>query len=232
MTIKPRAVRANGGQIAESDEPEHPQQRRRDRDDRRRRHAVRAAGAAAEQIAAGTRRLNRLKSSLLTVNISGVTIDGDGVYAEAGILFRDAQGSITRSRITNIVTTETSYDTPRAGEYKGSNDGYAIASVTAPVAGAAGRPHAPTPRRCPTSRASSRSTTRRIDKYNAAGILLDGATGDTLPLTASGVTSAAASSARTRSSAARCASTSRSTATARTRRSPPTARSTARTACA
>ena len=29
----------------------------------------------------------------------------------------------------------------------------------------------------------------RIDKYNAAGILLDGATGDTLPLTASGVTS-------------------------------------------
>ena len=29
----------------------------------------------------------------------------------------------------------------------------------------------------------------RIDKYNAAGVLLDGATGDTLPLTASGVTS-------------------------------------------
>ena len=64
----------------------------------------------------------------------------------------------------------------------------------------------------------------RIDKYNAAGVLLDGATGDTLPLTASGVTSARASSARTRSSAARCASTSRSTATAPTRRSPPTAR--------
>ena len=31
------------------------------------------------------------------------------------------------------MTTETSYDTPRAGEYKGSNDGFAIASVTAPA---------------------------------------------------------------------------------------------------
>ena len=63
---------------------------------------------------------NSAKQSLLTVNFSGVTIDGGGVYAEAGVVFRDAQGTISRSRITNIVTTETSYDTPRAGEYKGS----------------------------------------------------------------------------------------------------------------
>ena len=70
---------------------------------------------------------NSLKQSLLTVNISGVTIDGDGVYADAGVVYRDAQGTITRSRITNVVTTETSYDVPRPGEYKGSNDGIAIA---------------------------------------------------------------------------------------------------------
>jgi hypothetical protein len=48
---------------------------------------------------------NRDKSRLLTVNISGVTIDGDGVYAEAGVVYRDAQGTISKSRITNVVTT-------------------------------------------------------------------------------------------------------------------------------
>ena len=188
VTIKPRAVRANGGQIAETANPSI-------------RNSVGAIvmidGAdtqyaplapAAEQTAAGTRRLNRLKSNLLTVNISGVTIDGDGVYADAGIVFRDAQGSITRSRVTNIVTSETSYDTPRAGEYKGSNDGYAIASVTAPPLDA-GRPRRADTAPLPTVPRIIKVDHSRIDKYNKAGILLDGATGDTLPLTASGITS-------------------------------------------
>ncbi len=120
---------------------------------------------------------NATKAALLNVNISGVTIDGDGVYADGGVVFRDAQGTISRSRVTNVVTTETSYDVPRPGEYKGSNDGYAIASVTA--GGAVPLPTTP--------RVVKVDHTR-IDKYNAAGILLDGATGDTLPLTASGVT--------------------------------------------
>ena len=115
---------------------------------------------------------NSLKPSLLTVNISGVTIDGDGVYAESGITFRDAQGTISRSRVTNIVTTETSYDVPRPGEYKGSNDGIAIASVTAPRAHRRHRAAADHAARDP------RSITRRIDKYNGSGILLDGATND------------------------------------------------------
>lgn len=193
VTIKPRAVRANGGQIAETTNPSI-------------RNNVGAIvmvdGAdtqyaplapAADQIAAGTRRLNRLKSNLLTVNISGVTVDGDGVYADAGIVFRDAQGSITRSRVTNVVTSETSYDTPRAGEYKGSNDGYAIASVTAPVPappnGPAGTPLQPDTAPLPSVPRIIKVDHSRIDKYNKAGILLDGATGDTLPLTASGITS-------------------------------------------
>ena len=98
------------------------------------------------------------------------------------MLFRDAQGSISRSRITNVVTTETSYDTPRAGEYKGSPDGIAVASVSAPALTNDVVPLASTPR-------VIRINQTRIDKYNAAGVLLDGATGDTLPLTASGVTS-------------------------------------------
>ena len=52
------------------------------------------------------------------------------------------------------------------------------------------------PRRSPNDVVPLASTPRviridhtRIDKYNAAGVLLDGATGDTLPLTASGVVS-------------------------------------------
>lgn len=49
------------------------------------------------------RQSNASKTHLTRVDISGVTIDGDGVYAEAGIVFRDAVGSVTRSRITNIV---------------------------------------------------------------------------------------------------------------------------------
>ena len=47
----------------------------------------------------------------LTVNISGVTVDGYDpqgreVAVEAGILFLDAKGSIVRSRVTNVVTSE------------------------------------------------------------------------------------------------------------------------------
>jgi len=162
VTIKPRKVRASTSQIAESTNASI-------------RNAIGSIvmiNGDDEQYAA-----NASKAALLTVNISGVTIDGDGVYADGGVVFRDAQGTITRSRITNVVTTEQSYDVPRPGEYKGSNDGYAVASVTAgtnvPLAG--------TPRVVKVDHT-------RIDKYNAAGILLDGATGDTLPLTASGVT--------------------------------------------
>ena len=42
----------------------------------------------------------------ITVDISGVTFDGDGVAAKAGVVFLDAQGSLRRSRVTDIVTSE------------------------------------------------------------------------------------------------------------------------------
>jgi hypothetical protein len=161
VTIKPRRTRANGGQIAESTNA-----------------SIRNAIGAIVMINGDDEQYgtNATKPSLLTVNISGVTIDGDGVYADAGVVFRDAQGRITRSRITNVVTTETSYDVPRPGEYKGSNDGYAVASVTAGT-------NVPLPAAARVVQVDH----TRIDKYNAGGILLDGASGDTLPLTASGV---------------------------------------------
>ena len=168
VSIKPRKVRASTSSIADSASPANIRN---------------ATGAIVMINGADTQNgPNSAKSNLLTVNISGVTIDGGGVYSEAGVVFRDAQGSISRSRITNIVTTETAYDTPRPGEYKGSNDGYAIASVTAPAVANDVVPLVGTPR-------VIRVDHTRVDKYNAAGILLDGATGDTLPLTASGVTS-------------------------------------------
>jgi hypothetical protein len=47
----------------------------------------------------------------ITVNISGVTVDGHTpvgtpVVVEAGILYLDAEGTIDRSRVTNVVTSE------------------------------------------------------------------------------------------------------------------------------
>jgi hypothetical protein len=160
VTIRPRKVRASTSQIAESTNA-----------------SIRNAVGAIVMINGDDEQFgtNVSKAALLNVSISGVTIDGDGVYADAGVVFRDAQGTISKSRITNVVTTETSYDVPRPGEYKGSADGYAVASVTAP-----GAP-------LPTSPRQVKVDHTRIDKYNAAGILLDGATGDALPLTASGV---------------------------------------------
>ena len=60
----------------------------------------------------------------LTVNISGVTVDGYDpqgreVAVEAGILFLDAKGSISRTRVTNIVTSEGDNAYTRAGGWRG-----------------------------------------------------------------------------------------------------------------
>jgi hypothetical protein len=100
----------------------------------------------------------------LTVHVSGVTIDGNGVIVEAGVVFRDAYGSITRSRITNVVTSESAdaYQTS-AGAWRGTQPGYGIAQVTA----ATGPPAATAPRTL-----SIQNT--RIDRYNRAGVLIDG----------------------------------------------------------
>ena len=139
----------------------------------------------------------------ITVDISGVTIDGDGVAAKAGIVFLDAQGSLTRSRVTDIVTSESPGAFDQPGGYRSEFLGYGVAQVTAADTAPAGAG----PREL-----ELRSV--RIDEYNLAGVLIDG--GDATRSRRSrppASTSPRRSRAR-RSSGAACAGTPTSTATA------------------
>jgi hypothetical protein len=115
----------------------------------------------------------------ITVDISGVTVDGftperKPVAVEAGIVYLDGKGSITRSRVTNTVTSEgaSAFDLP--GGYRGPQPGVGIvqtsAARTAPGDG---------------TRTLAIELTR-VDRYNRYGILIDGAANDIPPLTPSG----------------------------------------------
>jgi hypothetical protein len=101
----------------------------------------------------------------ITVNIEGVTVDGDGVYSEAGVVYIDAQGFIFRSRVTNVVTTEAANGfSTTPGAWRGPQPGYGIAQVTNALSTPAG--------------ASARVLqveNVRVDRYNRAGIFIDGA---------------------------------------------------------
>jgi hypothetical protein len=112
----------------------------------------------------------------ITVHISGVTVDGNGVFAEAGIVYLDAQGSLVRNRVTNIVTSINNAADEIPGGYRSNDFGYGIAQVTA----ADSRPGGATTRTLTVDHT-------RVDRYNKIGILIDGATGDSLPLSPSGV---------------------------------------------
>jgi hypothetical protein len=151
------------------------------------------AGSESERIAANTPILRDTTGNIVTVtgtpsaplevDISGVTIDGNGIYAENGLVFLDASGSVVRSRVTDIVVSEQAGAEDLPGGYRQNNHGFGIAQVTAAPGGSA-----------PTVRPLVVDHTR-VDKYNKAGILVDGATGDATPLTASGITGAATVSA-------------------------------------
>ncbi len=113
----------------------------------------------------------------VTVNISGVTVDGGGAFVEAGIVYLDAQGTIHRSRVTNVTTSELAADSGvKPGAWRGPQFGYGIAQVTANTSAPAGA----------TTRTLTISQTR-VERYNRAGVLIDGATNDLAPYTASGV---------------------------------------------
>ena len=131
VTISPRRYAGNDGVIADD-----PQDIRRPSG-----NIVTAVGTPALPV---------------SVDISGVTIDGNGVAAKAGIVFIDAQGSLRRSRVTDIVTSEApgAYDMP--GGYRSSFLGYGVALVTA----------APTRRRSAPARATLTMASMRIDEYN------------------------------------------------------------------
>ena len=113
-----------------------------------------------------------------TVNISGVTLDGNGVYVEAGIVYRDAGGTLSRDRVTNIVTSESNNADSIPGGYRSSFPGVGVAQVTAGATGTVARP--------PLVIDHS-----RISRYNRYGVLIDSATNDTPPLTAATATSTA-----------------------------------------
>ena len=115
----------------------------------------------------------------LTTDISGVTVSGYDpagrpVAVEAGIAFVDAKGSVKRSHVTNVVTSEgdNAYQLP--GGYRGAQPGIGIVQTSralqAPVDGS---------RRLEIDRT-------RVDKYNHVGILIDGAQNDFAPFASSG----------------------------------------------
>ena len=118
-------------------------------------------------------------SQPLKVDISGVTVDGwdpqgRPVAVEAGILFLDAKGSVVRSHVTNVVTSEGDTAYTKAGGYRGDQPGIGIAQTTnalyAPVDGAR----------------QLRIERTRVEKYNKIGVLIDGAVNDSAPFSPSG----------------------------------------------
>ena len=99
----------------------------------------------------------------MTVHISGITVDGDGVYVEAGIVYRDAQGSIAGTHVTDVVTSEAAGAWTTPGGWRAEFPGYGIAHVTAATAQPAGA----SPRELA-------SMNTRVDRYNRAGLLIQG----------------------------------------------------------
>lgn len=112
----------------------------------------------------------------LTVNISGVTVDGSGVFAEAGIVYLDAQGALVRARVTNVVTSISNTSDALPGGYRGNEFGFGVAQVTA-----ATQPLPGTPVR------ELKIDHTRIDRYNKVGILIDSGISDRSPARPSGI---------------------------------------------
>jgi Bacterial Ig domain len=112
----------------------------------------------------------------ITVDISGITFDGNKVYVEGGVLWLDAKGSLVRSRVTNTITSDANNADSIPGGYRSSPFGFGVAMATQATS--------PPPGNAPRPLLIDRS---RIDKYNKVGVWVDSATSDTPPLTASGV---------------------------------------------
>jgi hypothetical protein len=68
--------------------------------------------------------------SPVTVHISGVTADAAGVYASAGVVFVDAQGSIDHSSVTGLDTDESANGYQVPGGFRSNPFGYGIAQVS------------------------------------------------------------------------------------------------------
>jgi hypothetical protein len=159
---------------------------------------VRPKDVGAGQIAPSTPDLRGGKGDLLAVlgmvnapvdvDVSGITFDAHGVYATAGIVFRDAGGSVNNSYVTGLVTDESKNGYQVAGGFRSNDYGVGIAMVTRKT------PPRNKPATLPTRTLTIDHT--RIDQYNAVGVLVDGSTGyylptQSTPLVPSGVTNRA-----------------------------------------
>src|SRR2546423_4044250 len=81
------------------------------------------------------------KDAPITVHISGVTVDANGVDATAGIVFLDAQGSVDRSLVTGLDVDESADGYTVPGGFRNNAFGIGIAAVTRvrpPASGHAG----------------------------------------------------------------------------------------------
>jgi hypothetical protein len=108
--------------------------------------------------------------SPITVKISGITFDANGVYATAGVVFVDAQGSLNQARVTGVDINEAADAYSMPGGFRSNPFGCGVAEVTRATQATA-----------PAGAAAVRTLTidhSRIDHYNAIGVLVDGATND------------------------------------------------------
>jgi hypothetical protein len=111
----------------------------------------------------------------IDVAISGVTVDGNGVFAKAGIVYLDAEGELVRDRVTGIATSISNTAYELLGGYRSNEFGYGIAQVTAAreASGQAPRPLT--------------IDHTRVDSYNKLGVLIDGGTQAGVPVVPSGI---------------------------------------------
>ena len=65
------------------------------------------------------------KTKPVTVDISGVTVAANGVDATAGIVFRDAKGSVKRSQVSGLATDESKNGYQVPGGFRSNNTGSA-----------------------------------------------------------------------------------------------------------
>src|SRR6266487_991045 len=105
VTVEPRNSPSSGGQIA----PTHPNIRD-------------GTGDILAVIGDGVRPV--------TVNVSGITFNANGVYATAGVVFLDAQGALSRSYVTGLDTDESASGYTVPGGFRGNAFGYGVADVT------------------------------------------------------------------------------------------------------
>src|SRR3954471_10852010 len=100
----------------------------------------------------------------ITVDVSGITFDANTTWATAGVVFMDANGSLNRSEVAGLATDESPNGYQHAGGFRSNQFGFGVVLTTrTKPPGTGTRP--------------ARTVTidhTRIERYNAAGIVIDG----------------------------------------------------------